>query len=158
MKDEIFNNYYDKLYYWALKKTGNKEDAKDLVHDIFCAIYLYLNKQIAVKKMDNLIWKIAHNCWCNKVATYTKRKQELYNDDILHNIMEKQDFIDKIIYQELLTETDSYNLTDKELECFNLYYKQDLSIKEISNKLNISLSNIKYYLYNARKKIKERYI
>jgi len=38
-----------------------------------------------------------------------------------------------------------------------LYYINDLSIKEISEKLNIKEANIKYYLYNARNKIKERY-
>ena len=31
------------------------------------------------------------------------------------------------------------------------------SIKEIKEKLNITESSIKYYLFNARKKIKERY-
>ncbi len=38
-----------------------------------------------------------------------------------------------------------------------MHYCDDLSVKEISQKINTSESNIKYYLYNARKKIKERY-
>jgi len=38
-----------------------------------------------------------------------------------------------------------------------MYYINDLSIKEISKKINIKEANIKYYLYSARKKIKERY-
>ena len=45
----------------------------------------------------------------------------------------------------------------KENLSFKMYYCSDLSIKEISDKLNSSESNIKYYLYSARNKIKERY-
>ena len=33
----------------------------------------------------------------------------------------------------------------------------DLSIKEINKLLLINENNIKYYLYNARKKIKEKF-
>ena len=51
----------------------------------------------------------------------------------------------------------SLHLTKKEYLSFKMYYCEDLSIKEISNKLNSSTANIKYYLYSARKKVKERY-
>ena len=44
-----------------------------------------------------------------------------------------------------------------EIKIFKLYYLKDLLIKDISNKLEITESNIKYYLYNVRNKIKERY-
>ena len=48
-------------------------------------------------------------------------------------------------------------LTKKEIDSFKLYYLKDLSIKDIAIKLDSSCSNIKYYLYNARRKIKEKY-
>ena len=38
-----------------------------------------------------------------------------------------------------------------------MYYLKDLSIKEISEKLNTTESNVKYFLFKARKKIKEEY-
>jgi DNA-directed RNA polymerase specialized sigma24 family protein len=52
--DEIFDKYYDKLYYWSLKKTDNKEDAEDLVNNIFVAIFEYFNKNINITKLENL--------------------------------------------------------------------------------------------------------
>ena len=33
----------------------------------------------------------------------------------------------------------------------------DMSVKEISDKLKTKDSNVKYFLYNARNKVKERY-
>ena len=76
------------------------------------------------------------------------------NENIYGNT---QDMIDKIIYNEIINNLDNYNLTEKEKNAFKLYYFDDLSIKEIANKLNNTESNIKYYLYSARNKIKENY-
>ncbi|MGN0973340.1 MAG: RNA polymerase sigma factor [Bacilli bacterium] len=152
----IYDKYFYKIYSWALKKTRNKEDAEDITSSTFVAIYEYLSKDVNIEKIDNLIWKIAYNIWTKKAKEYIENKNN-------ESIYEKYDIgindvsIDKIIYKEILDNLDNYNLTDKELNSFKLYYINDLSIKEIAIKLNSSESNIKYYLYSARKKIKERY-
>ena len=63
----------------------------------------------------------------------------------------------KIIYREIVSDIDKIGLSDNEVNIFNLYYLKDLSIKKISNILNITESNIKFYLFSIRKIIKERY-
>ena len=138
--DKIFNEYYYKIYYWALKKTNNKEDAEDLTSNVFVSIFEYFNKDIQIEKIDNLIWKIAHNVWCTRAE-----------------IGYEENALDKIIYKDIIDNLDNINLTEKEKISFKLYYCDDLSIQEISKKINSSISNIKYYLYSARNKIKERY-
>ena len=157
MKEEIFNNYYDKIYKYSLSKTKNIEDTKDLVNDIFVAIFSYINKNIEIKKLDNLIWTIASNCWKKKAIMYIKDHNNIYDDRIIDSVPINDNFIDKIIYEDIIKNIDKYQLTKNEEICFLSYYKEDLSIKEISNKYHISESNIKYYLYNSRKKIKEKY-
>ena len=64
--DKIYDEYYYKIYNWSLKKTNNKEDAEDLTNNVFLSIFEYLNKDIKVEKLENLIWKIAYNLWCTK--------------------------------------------------------------------------------------------
>ena len=157
MKDKIYDEYYDKIYYWSLGKTKSKEHAKDLTNDIFVEIYTYVNKNIEISKLDNLIWTIAYNTWKNKVRKIYKDKVLIYNEDIINNIKTEGNNIDKIIYQDILDNLTKYKLTEKEIKIFNLYYKDDLSIDEISKILNITKGNIKYYLFNSRKKIKENY-
>ena len=75
--DKIYDAYFDKIYKWALKKTNNKEDAEDLTNTIFLSIFEYLNKEVAIKKLENLIWKIANNLWSKKAKTYIKEKTTL---------------------------------------------------------------------------------
>lgn len=153
--DKIYDEYYYKIYYWSIKKTNNKEDAEDLTNSIFMAIFEYLNKEINVKKIENLIWKIAHNIWASKAKNYIKEKSNLIVEESI--IKYEENFLDKIIYKEIIDNIHNIGLTEKEENSFKLYYINDLSIKEISNILKTRESNIKYYLFNARNKIKERY-
>lgn len=154
--DVIYDHYFNIIYNWSVKKTNNREDAEDLTNSIFLAIFEYLSKDIEVKKIENLIWKIARNIWCTKAKKYIKEKNNISYDETYEYGYEDIT-IDKIIYKEIINEIDNYNLSENEIKVFKLYYIKDLSIKEIKEKLNITESSIKYYLFNARKKIKERY-
>jgi RNA polymerase sigma factor (sigma-70 family) len=154
--DKIFDEYYFKIYYWALKKTKNKEDAEDLTNSIFVAIFEYFNENVDIRKIDNLIWKIAHNIWCTRAKKYIKEKNNISYDET-NDIGYEENTLDKIVYKEIVNNLDDIGLTEKELLSFKLYYIQDLSIKDISKKIGTSENNIKYYLYSARKKVKEKY-
>lgn len=154
--DKIFDEYYDKIYYWAIKKTNNKEDAEDLTNSVFVAIFEYFNANVDIKKMENLIWKIAHNIWSTRAKKYIKEKNNISYDETF-DIGYEENTLDKIIYKEIVDSLDNINLTENEMKSFRLYYIEDLSVKDISKELNTIESNIKYYLYNARKKVKERY-
>lgn len=154
--DKIYDKYYYKVYYWAIKKTKNKEDAEDLTNSVFLAIFEYLSKDINIEKIDNLIWKIAYNLWCTKAKKYIKEKNNVVFEEE-YQIGYKTDMVDKIIYKEIINNLDDIGLTSKEKVSFQMYYINDLSIKEISKELNTKEANIKFYLYSARNKIKEKY-
>lgn len=154
--DAVYDKYYDQIYSWSISKTNNKEDAEDLTNNIFLAIFEYFNKNINVEKLENLIWKIAYNIWSAKAKNYIKEKVNVeFDEKTITN--SNTDMLDKVIYREIVDSIDKIGLTENESKSFKLYYINDLSIKEICSKLNTTESNIKYYLYNARKKIKESY-
>lgn len=154
--DEIYDKYYSKVYNYVLKKTRNKEDAEDLTNSVFVAIFEYLNKNIKIEKLENLIFKIASNLWYMKVQEYEKNKKVITYDKTSYLGYEVA-MLDKVIYKEIITNLDALGLTTKEKLCFKLYYIDDLPIKEISENLKMKPANIKYFLYSARNKIKENY-
>lgn len=154
--NKIYDEYYYKIYNWAISKTNNKEDAEDLTSSVFLAIFEYLSKNIEIQKIENLIWKIAYNLWCTKAKDYIKEKNSTTFDE-KYDPGYEMPMLDKIIYKEIINNLDNIGLTDKEKIIFKMYYINDLSIKEISEKMDTKESNIKYFLYSARNKIKERY-
>lgn len=139
--DKIFDEYYFKIYYWALKKTNNKEDAEDLTNSIFVAVFEYFNKNMNIKKIENLIWKIAHNIWSTRTKKYIKEKNNFSFDETF-DIGYEENTLDKIVYKEIVNNLDNVELTEKETISFKLYYMNDLSIKDISKKLCTSEGNI----------------
>lgn len=154
--EKIYDEYYYNIYHWSLNKTHDKEDAEDLTNSIFLAVFEYLNKDIKVEKLENLIWKIAYNIWCTRAKKYIKEKDFVEFDEQFQASYD-ENMIDKIIYKEITTHLKDVGLTQKEKIIFHMYYLEDLSIRDISKKTNYKEANIKYYLYSARKKIKERY-
>ena len=154
--DAVYDKYYDQIYNWSIKKTNNKEDAEDLTNSIFLAIFEYFNKNINIDKLENLIWKIAHNIWSTRAKKYIKEKNNISYDETF-DIGYEENTLDKIIYKEIINNLDNVGLTEKEMKSFKLYYINNLSIKEISKILDTTENNIKYYLYSSRKKIKEEF-
>ena len=97
--DKLFDKYYYNIYYWAIKKTNNKEDAEDLTNSIFLAVFEYFNKNITIEKVDNLIWKIAQNIWCTRAKKYIKEKNNISYDETFE-VGYEENMLDKIIYKE----------------------------------------------------------
>lgn len=154
--DAIYDQYYNQIYSWSIKKTNNKEDAEDLTNSIFLAVFEYFNKDIKVEKLENLIWKIAYNIWSTKAKNYIKEKDNIeFNEE--YQISRNEEMLDKVIYREIINNLNNIGLTPNEEKTFKMYYINDLSIKEISARLSTTESNVKFYLYNSRKKKKERY-
>ena len=90
-----------------------------------------------------------------KLYVSTNNRLLIYDENL--NLEYSEKIIDKVIYKEIIESIDKSGLTEKENKAFRLYYLNDLSVKEISIILKTTESNIKYFLYNARNKIKEKY-
>lgn len=118
--DKVYDEYFEKIYGWALKKTNNRFDAEDLTNSIFLAIFEYLNKDIKIEKINNLIWKIAYNIWCTKAKKYIKEKDNIVIDE------EKQplntnDMTAKIIFREIFYDLENIGFTKNEKYAFKLF-------------------------------------
>lgn len=158
MSDEWIDEYYQDIYKWSLSKTRNRFDAEDLTQEIIYQATKMFRKILDIKSYEKYLWKVAYYTWCSKAKDYEREKVVIRKELDLSLIRDDSvDLANKIEIEEMNKQLKKIidGLSEKMKECVNLYYFDEFKVKDIAQKLNINESLVKYYLYEARKKIKQ---
>jgi RNA polymerase sigma-70 factor (ECF subfamily) len=136
------------LYGYVFSFLRNSEDSQDIVQDVFEKLWKN-KKKVEVEKCKAWMFRTGHNTLIN----FAKRKQRtVYNTDLIpeqinvDNRFETQEIIDLAL--SLLPPLQKSIVLLRDLEGY--------TYEEISETLEISDSQVKVYLYRARKKIKKQ--
>lgn len=158
---ELLHRYKESVFFMMLKMCNNKDDAEDLTIEAFGR---------AFKKLDQYSPSFAFSTWLFKIASNNAidflRKKKQKNAVSLDNRQENADSMDYSysIKSPSLDPEESFirkqkldnvrilvdNLKPKYKEMIELFYFQELSHEEISQRLNLPIGTIKAQLYRAR--------
>jgi RNA polymerase sigma-70 factor (ECF subfamily) len=146
---EIYVRYGERLYKQAYHVLKNREDAKDIVQDIFTSLWnkraeLQINNlagYLYIANRNQVIKLIAHKKISSVYFDWLQTMTEEGADIADHAIQEKQ-------LQELV-EGEVGKLPSKMRLVFNLSRKAHLSHKEIAAKLHLSEATVKTQVKNA---------
>ena len=153
---ELYDLYVEKIYRFVFFKINNKEEAEDMVSDIFLKVWNYLieNRKKEVGSFSGLIYRVARN---SVIDFYRQRanKQECSLDSVV--LMADDDNYEKI---EINHEVEQIMKVVKKMkqeyqEVLLLRFVEDLSTSEISVILDKSNTNVRVTLHRATKKLKE---
>jgi RNA polymerase sigma-70 factor (family 1) len=152
---EIYERYKYILHAHALNKTRDREEAGDVVQEVF--IYLW-DKREAIQfngKLSGYLYTSVRNAILNKVTH--KLVQEKYYQSIKNfsdNSKIETDYRIRESQLIQLIENEIALLPAKMREVFELSRKQHLSHKEIAEKLDISEQTVSKQVSNALKILK----
>ena len=153
---EIYKRYWKVMYVHAVKMLGEKDDAKDIVQDVFVNLWAKGNHIPLNTNLSGYLYVSARN----KIINLIHQKNIRKNSSSLALPPEKADntTFEKIAEKELISvvEKEIQNLPEKMQCIFNLSRKQNLSHKEIANQLSISDKTVKKQIGNAIKLIKPK--
>lgn len=146
---EIYVRYGERLYKQAYHVLRNREDAKDIVQDIFTSLWnkraeLQINNlagYLYIANRNQVIKLIAHKKISSVYFDWLQTMTEEGADIVDHAIQEKQ-------LQELV-DGEVGKLPSKMRLVFNLSRKAHLSHKEIAAKLHLSEATVKTQVKNA---------
>ena len=158
------------LLNWAKGKTGTVELAEELVQEVwvqfFHAAEIEEKRGNTIQKPENFLWKIAHYVWCNFLRS--KKSSNGNNVSVNENEIQIADnesnFVEKLIEDEENKKLISYmrqtimKLNYLQREILISFYIDGKSQKEIAENLNVSVSTVKWHLFDTRKKVKEEII
>ena len=141
--DNIYEEYFDRVYYKVLSVVKNNDDAEDICQETFISVYKNLSKFREESNIYTWIYRIAIN---KTYDFFKKRKLEFeINDDVL-SLPEDINFDTKVILQEKLK-----LISEKEREIVILKDIYGYKLKEIAEMKNMYLSTVKSVYYKALK-------
>lgn len=161
--EALYNMTRDSAYFIALSITKNEQDALDIMQDSYIKAFKGIATLNAPELFDNWIGRIVANTSKN----YIKKKKPIlfadmsedayaeWNEEELNKDYLPHESVDTKETSRLLMEIINELSEDKRL-CVLMYYYQDMSVKEISEALELPTSTVKYKLLSARAEIKKR--
>lgn len=155
------DDYFEKLYYFCLKKTSNANEAEDLTQETAVAVIHELRKGTVPNNFSAWVWQIARNKYALWADRKNKRNNTLSEGGIDDGVLEIAD-IENGVDDDLLLQED-YNLLRRELAFISSEYRNVLvpfyieyrKICDISASLNLPVGTVKAKLYRARNILKE---
>lgn len=155
---EIYKRYWGVLFQHARKMLRSDEAAKDIVQDVFTALWIKKNDLDIYHKLSSYLYSAVRYKIFDFIDKGKVRGSYLQS---LEKFIEQGEFttddlwLQKELAIQIEKEIDA--LPVKMREVFILSRKFDLSHKEIAKKLNISDQTVKKQIYNALKILRPKF-
>ena len=161
----ILNKIYKYNQEWikiAYSILNNKQDAEDLIQDVYIKIHYKIEKgqinpnKILYKKND------INKFYMRRVITttcidYLRKKRKKVNLELInikaHDDLEMKENANDLIFYNILEEIKKWEKYDREL--FEMYMRTGLSMKKIANIIGVSKSSVFNSLKKSKNRIKE---
>lgn len=151
--NRLFVRYYSRLCCYVYRLLGEKEDAEDVVQELFLTLWNNRKKIAIVENVSGYLYKMARNLALNHIRTQTNYKT------ILDNQEEQLPY-----YEENLLETEEFRMAL--YDCINLlpgrckevlllHRVKGLKQKEIADQLSISVKTIKNQIWASLQRLKK---
>ncbi len=166
-----FNEIYDKthtdIFKYVIIKCHNINDANDIIQEIYLELWKIINKkELSDINIKSYLIGIANN----KIRKHYTLLQKLKTISLFEKNDKDIELIDtiedNININDLIIKNDNWNTIWKYIKnkknndipkVFYLYYKEELSIKEISLYLKSSESYIKHLIYRTLKELQDNF-
>ncbi|MCI8389048.1 MAG: RNA polymerase sigma factor [Clostridiales bacterium] len=158
---ELFTNeYFGKVFYFCLKKTGNQHEAEELAGDIALNVVDSLAKYPPPTHFSAWVWTIAQRRYARWAGYRSEYREHIILSDNESDTPEPAS--DESVENSII-EKEQYSLLRRELafisneyrELLVAYYINDIRISELSRRLGLPTGTIKTRLMRARKILKE---
>ena len=154
--EEIYNRYWYKLFGVAYHEIGTREEAEELVHDLFESLWLKRQTSIIRHLCSYLVVSMKHLSTNYIKSQITHRKFQEY---LIFNQIQQSYSTEEIVnFTDLskAVEEAMKMLPEKSSEIFKLSRFENQSVKDIAAKMNLSEKAVEYHLTKTLKVLKEQ--
>ncbi len=145
----LYNVYYPKLYQYLFFATRSKEDAEEILQDVFLKAWVKRATLPAIQSINNYFFRMARN----RLIDYARRHDL---QTTLPLLLPPTDLDDDSVFKSLLLK--EYNkiaqqaiefLPERRRTIFLLNAQDELTAREIAERMGMSLAAVQKHLYEA---------
>lgn len=154
----LYDRWNKKIYNYLLTIVNyNKEDASNLLSEVFIKIYEY-NKQKNIETFKSFIYRTARNQAIDRIKTRKSEQQSQFDEEFINNIQDNVDVEQKaklsIEYKQNLLQKFINQLEQLQKEVLHLYFFEEKSYDEIADILWSNKNSIWTIIFKAKKNLK----
>ncbi len=150
--EKIYTENYTRLYYYALHIVNEEETAKDILNDVFTALWNNI-ETIDLSKINAYLMASVRNRSVDHLRHLVLENQ--YTDEYLHTAeMFYDDYSDE---KDKLVEEMFSHLSPPTDEILRMCYLKRMKYAEVAEQLDISPSTVKKHIMKALKILRELY-
>ncbi|MFD1144366.1 RNA polymerase sigma-70 factor [Larkinella insperata] len=153
---EIYNRYWYKLFCIAYHETGSREDAEELVHDLFESLWNKRQQAVIRHLSSYLVVSIKHLSTNYIKSKITRRRYQEYL--ILHELRQAEVTDETVNFSDLSKAIEEVmkKLPEKTCEVFTLSRFENQPVKDIARRLNLSEKAVEYHITKSLKVLQEQ--
>ena len=150
--EEIYTGNYTRLYYYALHIMNDEETAKDILNDVFTALWNNI-ETIDISKINAYLMTSVRNRSVDHLRRTVLESQ--YTEEYLHTAeIFYDDYSDE---KDRLVEEMFSHLSPPTDEILKMCYLKRMKYAEVAEQLDISPSTVKKHIMKALKILRELY-
>tara|TARA_Y100001972_G_C7667315_1_gene337882 strand:- start:9926 stop:10522 length:597 start_codon:yes stop_codon:yes gene_type:complete len=155
--EEIYNTYFERLFYYAKKITDSEEMAKDVVSDVFLNL---LNKQTdfsEINELESYLFVSVKNLSIHALSLDSRHLSTVDIENSLRRV-EGLNPEEVLVEKELLKVIQDAieNLPDQCKLVYHFVKGKNMKYKEAADELGITEGTVRNHLIKAVKTIKEK--
>lgn len=151
----LIHKYKDRVYALLLRMVHQPQDAQDLTQECFIKAYRYLHSYDPHRKFSSWLYRIAVNLYLDAKPAKQRQQTQVEIDESLLTDRRSPEtiYLRNENLQELRSRID--RLPEKYRIVVTLRYMDDLTYQEISDILDIPVTNVQVRLHRAKQKLRE---
>ena len=162
---EIVELYKDKVFQLSYRMLGNRHEAEDIAQEAFLRAYVNIHSYDTNRKFSTWLYRIATNLSIDRIR---KKKPDFYLDaevvgtegltmysQVAADVALPEDEVESLELQTMI-QTEILKLPDKYRSVIVLKYIEEMSLKEISEILDLPVGTVKTRIHRGREALRNQ--
>jgi RNA polymerase sigma-70 factor (ECF subfamily) len=155
---QIFHAFSDQVYSFSLRLTRSKENAEEIVQDVFMKIWMNRESLSAIDNFSAYLYTITRNLALNNLKRFAleqRVKMALQQQLPVKDHVTEQTVIHRD-YQQFLNKAISH-LPPQQRLVYSMCHEEGLRYEEVAQRLKISKLTVKTHMQHALRAIKSQF-